>query len=90
VRYGTAKLTNRALEESELLRLRVQLRRFDERLADLHREVGERAITLQERGEPADRVLRDTELLRLVDQVAAVKAERAKLLADMEDVRSGD
>jgi hypothetical protein len=90
VRYGTAKVATRALEETELLRLRVQLHRLDERLGDLHREVGERAITLHERGEVPERVLLDTELQRLVDQVAAVKTERAKLKAEMDDVRSGE
>jgi hypothetical protein len=90
VRYGTAKVATRALEETELVRLRLQLRRLDERMGELHREVGERAVTLHERGEPVERVLTDGELVRLVGQVTALKAERAKLIGEMEDVRSGE
>ena len=90
VRYGTAQVANRALEETELLRLRVELRRFDERLAELHREIGERAVTLHERGEPIERLLLDAQLLRLVDEVAEIKAQRTKLVAEMDDVRSGE
>jgi flagellar motility protein MotE (MotC chaperone) len=88
VRYGTARVATRALEETELVRLRLQLRKCDERLRELHREVGERAVALHERGEKVERVLVDTELLRLIDQLSSVKAERAKLLAEMDDVRS--
>jgi hypothetical protein len=88
VRYGTARAATRALEETELVRLRLQVRRIDERMSDLHREVGERAVVLHERGEPVERILTDTELVRLVAQVTALKTERAKLITEMEDVRS--
>jgi hypothetical protein len=90
VRYGTAKVATRALQETELVRLRLQLRRLDEQMADLHREVGERAVTLYDRGEPVERVLTDVELVRLVGEVTALKAERAKLIVEMEDIRSGE
>jgi hypothetical protein len=88
VRYGTARVATRALEETELVRLRLQLRKHDERLHELHREVGERAVALHERGEPVERVLIDTVLLRLIDQLSNVKTERAKLLAEIDDARS--
>jgi hypothetical protein len=90
MRYGTAKAATRALEETELVRLRLQVRRIDERMADMHREVGERAVVLHERGEQIERILTDTELVRLVGEVTLLKAERTKLITEMEDVRSSE
>ena len=88
MRYGTARVATRALEETELVRLRLQLRKHDERMRDLHREMGERAISLHERGEPVERILVDGELQNLIEQLSSVKTERAKLLTEMDDVRS--
>ncbi len=88
LRYGTAKAATRALEETELLRLRLDLRKLDERIKDLCGDIGERAVDLHERGESAEHVLEDREMNRIVQQVLSLRAERMKLLADMEDVRS--
>ena len=88
VRYGTAKAATRALEEAELLRFRLDLRKLDERIRDLCGDIGERAVELHERGEPAGDVLEDREINRIVQQVLSLRAERTKLLADMADVRS--
>jgi hypothetical protein len=88
LRYGTAKAATRALEETELLRLRLDLRKLDERIRDLCGDIGERAVELHERGEPAGQMLEDREINQLVHQVLALRAERMKLLADMDDVKS--
>lgn len=89
LRYGTARAATRALEETELLRLRLDLRKLDERIRDLCGDVGERAVELYERGEPAERVLEDHEINRLAQQVLALRAEREKLLSEMDEIRSG-
>ena len=52
LRLGTAQVANRALEETELLRIRLEIRKLDQKLAELHRDVGERAVNLREGGEP--------------------------------------
>lgn len=88
LRYGTAKAATRALEETELLRLRLDLRKLDERIKDLCGDIGERAVELHERGESAEHVLADHEINRIVQQVLSLRAERTKLVADMDDVRS--
>jgi hypothetical protein len=84
LRYGTAKAAGRALEETERLQLRLELRKLDERM-----DIGERAVELHERGEPVDRILADLELAHGAEQVSALKAEREKLMRDMDDLRSG-
>lgn len=90
LRYEAARATTQALEESELLRLRLDLRRLDERVRDLCGDIGERAVDLHERGEPVDRVLEDRAINHLVQQVLSLREERAKLLSEMEDIRSGE
>lgn len=87
LRYGTAKAATRALEETELLRLRLDLRRLDERIKDLCGDIGERAVELHERGESAEQVLEDREMNQIVQRVLSLRAERTKLLADMDGVR---
>ena len=57
---------NRALEETELLRIRLEIRKLDQQLDELYRDVGERAVSLREAGEPVERVLYDAEIGRLV------------------------
>jgi len=89
LRYGTAQAATRALEETELLRLRLEVRKLDGRIDELYGDIGERAVELSERGVPAEQVLSDTEIVRAAEQVAALKAERAKLTAEMDDIRSG-
>lgn len=89
LRLGTAQATNRALEETELLRLRLEVRKLDQQLGELYRDVGERAVSLRERGEPGERVLHDTEIGRLVREVQERKDTRKKLETEMDDIRAG-
>ncbi|TAJ24254.1 MAG: hypothetical protein EPO64_09730 [Nitrospirae bacterium] len=89
LRYGTARVAGRALEETELLSLRLELRKLDDRLKDLHRDIGERAVELHERGEPAGQIVSDFEIARRAEEVRKLKVERARLLADMQEVRTG-
>jgi hypothetical protein len=87
LRLGTAQAANRALEESELLRLRLEMRRIDQQLKELYRDVGERAVSLREAGEPVERVLYDTEIARLVKEIQQLKETNGKLEAEMQDIR---
>ncbi len=88
LRYGTAQAATRALEETELLRLRAELRRVDERIDELLGDIGERAVELYERGEDADRVLADHDILRRAEQVSALKAERGRVASEMDEIRT--
>jgi predicted nucleic acid-binding Zn-ribbon protein len=87
LRLGTAQVANRALEETELLRIRLEIRKLDQKLAELHRDVGERAVNLREGGEPVERVLYDAEIGRLVKEIQELKEARAKLESEMTEVR---
>jgi len=87
LRLGTAQAANRALEETELLRLRLEVRRIDQQLNELYRDVGERAVSLREAGEPVERVLYDTEISRLVKEIHELKDASEKLQAEMEEIR---
>jgi hypothetical protein len=88
LRLGTAHVAGRALEETELLRMRLELRKLDQQLADLYKDIGERAIDMKERGETAERVLYDAEIGRMVRDVQAVKEARKKLQAEMDEIRN--
>ncbi|HKT34575.1 MAG TPA: hypothetical protein VJR03_07060 [Nitrospira sp.] len=90
LRLGTAQAANRALEETELLRLRLELRRIDQQLKELYRDVGERAVSLREAGEPVERVLHDTEIARLVQEIQQLKDTAGKLDADMQEIREAE
>jgi predicted nucleic acid-binding Zn-ribbon protein len=85
---GTAHAAGRALEETELLRMRLEIRKLDQQLSDLYKDVGERAVEMKERGETAERVLYDVEIVRLVHEVQALKESRKKLEAEMEEIRN--
>lgn len=88
LRYGTAQAANRALEETELLKLRLELRKLDEQVNDLYRDIGERAIELHDRGEPAERVLYDMEIVRLAEQVEGFQDRRKKIESEMKEIKS--
>jgi len=88
LRLGTVHAAGRALEETELLRMRLELRKLEQQLSDLYKDIGERAVDMKERGETAERVVYDTEIVRLVKEVEVLKASRKKLEADMEDIRN--
>ena len=90
MRHGTAKAAHRALEESELLRYRLELRRVDQQLDDLYGDLGERTIELHERGEPIERILYDGDIGRLMKQVRGLQEERTKLLLEMNDIKVED
>jgi predicted nucleic acid-binding Zn-ribbon protein len=88
LRHGTAQAAIRALEETELLRIRLDIRKFDQQLEELYRDVGERAIHLREAGEPVQRVLYDAEIDRLVKEIQELKDAREKLESEITEIRS--
>lgn len=87
LRYGTAQAVTRAMVETELLQLRRELRALDGRLGDLSRDIGERAVELQERNVTTEQVLSDFEIVRGAEQAQELKLQRAKLLAEMEEAK---
>jgi hypothetical protein len=88
LRLGTVHAAGRALEETELLRMRLELRKLDQQLLDLYKDIGERAVDMKERGETAERVVYDAEIVRLVKEVEVVKESQKKLEAEMEAIRN--
>ncbi|SLM48642.1 conserved protein of unknown function [Nitrospira japonica] len=90
LRLGTAQAANRALEETELLRLRLEARKIDQRLIEFYRDLGERAVDLREAGEPAERVLYDAEVGRLVAEIHQLKHAGRKLEAEMREIRNSE
>jgi predicted nucleic acid-binding Zn-ribbon protein len=90
LRLGTAQAANRALEETELLRLRLEVRKIEKQLSELYRDVGERAVNLREEGEAVERVLYDEEIGRLVKEIHHLKDAGKKLEAEMAEVRNAE
>ena len=90
LRYGAVHAAHRALEETELLQLRLESRKLESRIDDLYGDVGDRALDLHSRGEPTERILTDPDVVRGIEQVLALRAERSKLLSEMGDVRGRD
>ncbi|BCA56855.1 hypothetical protein W02_39950 [Nitrospira sp. KM1] len=90
LRWGTAQAANRALEETELLRLRLQMRKIDQQLVELYRDVGERAVSLREAGEPVERVMYDMEVGRLVKEIHQLKDASRKLESDMAEIKNSE
>ena len=88
LRLDTVHVAGRALEETELLRLRLELRKLDQQLSDLYKDIGERAVDMKERGEPEERILYDVEIGRLVKEVEVLKESRTKLEAEMGEIRN--
>ena len=88
LRLGTAQAANRALEETELLRIRLEIRKLDQQLGELYRDVGERAVYLREAGEPVERVLYDAEVGRLVKEIQELKDARGNLESEMTEVQN--
>jgi hypothetical protein len=88
LRLGTVHAAGRALEETELLRMRLELRKLDQQLSDLYKDIGERAVDMKERGETAERVVYDAEIVRLVKEVEVVKESQRKMEAEMEAIRN--
>lgn len=90
LRYGAVHAAHRALEETELIQLRLESRKLDSRISDLYGDIGERALDLHARGEPIERILTDPHVMGGIEQVLALRAERSKLMTEMDDVRSGE
>lgn len=90
LRYGTVHAAHRALEETERLQLRLELRKLDGRIDDLCGELGERALDLYERGVSTDRIISEPDVIHTIERVAALKAERSRILMEMDELRSGD
>jgi len=88
LRLGTVHAAGRALEETELLRMRLELRKLDQQVSDLYKDIGERAVEMKERGETAERVVYDAEIVRLVKEIEVVKESQKKLEAEMEAIRN--
>jgi hypothetical protein len=88
LRLGTAQAATRALEETELLKLRLEARKLDAQLDDLHEEIGERAIELHDRGDSTEHLLADIEISRLVREVQRLRNYRRKLENEMDEVRN--
>ena len=88
LRHGTAQAAIRALEETELLRIRLDIRKLDQQLDEFYRDVGERAVHLHEVGEPAERILYDAEIGRLVKEIQDLKGARERLESDMTEIRT--
>jgi chromosome segregation and condensation protein ScpB len=88
LRHGTAQAAIRALEETELLRIRLDIRKLDQQLDELYRDVGERGVHLREVGEPVERVLYDAEVGRLVKEIQELKDARDKLESEVTEIRS--
>ena len=88
LRLGTVHAAGRALEETELLRMRLEIRKLEQQLSDLYKDIGERAVDMKERGETAERVVYDAEIVRLVKEVQVLKESQQKLEADMKDIRN--
>ena len=88
LRLDTVHVAGRALEETELLRLRLEIRKLDQQLSDLYKDIGERAVDMKERGETEERILCDAEIGRLVKEVEVLKESRTKLEAEMGEIRN--
>lgn len=88
LRLGTAHAANRALEETELLRMRLEIRKIDQQLSDLYKDIGERAVEMKERGEAAERVVYDAEIGRIMREIQQLKYGRKKLEAEMDEIRN--
>lgn len=87
LRLGTAHAANRALEETELLRIRLEVRKVDQQLSDLYKDIGERAVEMKERGETAERVTYDEEIGRMAREIQQLKEARKKLEDEMDEIR---
>ncbi|MGQ0811613.1 MAG: hypothetical protein ACT4OO_10370 [Nitrospiraceae bacterium] len=88
LRQGTAQVANRAMEETELLRVRLDLRKLDEQIRELYGDIGERAVELFERGNAVEHVLADTEIGKMMQRVQTLRLQRKQLEDEMEAVRS--
>jgi hypothetical protein len=88
LRQGTAEAANRAMEESELLKLRLELRKIQDQLDQVHEDIGERTVRLAEQGSTLEAIKADRGIAVWIDQVRKLRDERARIEADMDSIRS--
>ncbi|MFO0774033.1 MAG: hypothetical protein U0172_05140 [Nitrospiraceae bacterium] len=88
LRQGTAEVTDRAIEETALVRVRLKIRQLDQQLEQIYEELGERAVLRRDKGETVDQLLREPDVMTLVVQAHDVRQEREQLLAEIQDIRS--
>lgn len=89
LRQGTAEAATRALEESEVARLRLRLRKLDEQLDHVHEDIGERALAHVETGEVLAQAFQHADMVELLTRVHSLQEERRQIVAAIEDVRNG-
>ena len=84
LRLGTAQAANRALEETELLRVRLEIRKLDQQLDEHYRDVGERGRQ-SARGRRTGRTdpVRHGSRSDLVKEIQQLKDARENLELDM-------
>ncbi|MGE3154487.1 MAG: hypothetical protein AB7G48_17840 [Nitrospiraceae bacterium] len=88
LRQGTAEAANRAMEESELLKLRLELRKIQDQLDQIHEDIGERTVRLVEQGSTLGAIKMDREISAWINQVRKMHDERARIEADMDSIRN--
>jgi predicted nucleic acid-binding Zn-ribbon protein len=88
LRQGTAEAANRAMEESELLKLRLELRKIQDQLDQVHEDIGERTVRLTEQGSALDTIKTDREITSWIDEVRKLRDERARIEEEMNSIRS--
>jgi hypothetical protein len=86
LRLGTAQAAGRALEETERLRLRLEIQKIDQRLSDLYKDIGERAVDMKERGVEVDQIMEDADIIRLVREAQTLQETRKQLEDDMASI----
>ena len=77
--------TDRALMETELLRLRYRLSDLDRQLAGYYREVGEKVYGRLRSGE--EKVLSDDEVSLLFPRIDRIRKERDQIAAEIEELK---
>ncbi len=88
LRQGAADAANRALEESELVQLRLRARKLDEQVNHLYEDIGELALARHDKGQTVERFMKDAEMTQLLSRLQRLREARAKLEAEINDVQS--
>lgn len=83
LRLGTAQAAGRALEETERLRLQLEIQKIDQRLDDLYKDIGERAVDMKERGVEINQIIEDTDIIRLAREAQTLQETRKQLEDEM-------
>ena len=83
-----AEAANRAMEESELLKLRLELRKIKDQLDQVHEDIGERTVRLTEQGSTLDAIKTDREITAWIEDVRKLRDQGARIEADMYSILS--